>query len=182
MVLAYCIKNKIKLNKNTFIKKKISKMSKLFLIRVNSENIDLYQNHKTYNKGDSGLDLFVIKDQLINPGETILVDFGIQCQNISKRFFLDWFKLYKYNSYLLIPRSSISKTPLMMKNSIGLIDAGYTGNIKAPLYNTSSEPFYIKRGERYVQLVNSDLSSIHFKLVNSHRNTTRNTGGFGSTN
>ena len=118
----------------------------------------------------------------LKEGETILVDFGIQCQNISKRFFLDWFKLYKYNSYLLIPRSSISKTPLMMKNSIGLIDAGYTGNIKAPLYNTSSEPFYIKRGERYVQLVNSDLSSIHFKLVNSHRNTTRNTGGFGSTN
>jgi dUTP pyrophosphatase len=158
-------------------------MSKLFLIRVvDSENIDLYKNHQTYHKGDSGLDLFVIKDEIINPGETVLVDFGIQCQSMSKkRSILDWFKI-NYNSYFLMPRSSIFKTPLIMKNSIGLIDAGYTGNIKAPLYNTSTEPFHINRGERYVQLVNNDLSPINFKLVNSHRNTTRNTGGFGSTN
>jgi dUTP pyrophosphatase len=69
-----------------------------------------------------------------------------------------------------------------MKNSVGLIDKGYTGSIKAPLMNVSSEPFTIKRGERYVQLVNSDLSGVKFKLVKSLRKTSRGEGGFGSTN
>lgn len=38
----------------------------------------------------------------------------------------------QYNvGYTLMPRSSISKTPLRMSNSIGLIDQGYRGNIMA---------------------------------------------------
>jgi dUTP pyrophosphatase len=160
-------------------------MSKKFLVKVvEQENADLYESHTTYHKGDAGLDLFVTKDQVILPGETLLVDMGVQCQNRS----FDWCiwhwlfgNFYKYHSYLLMPRSSISKTPLIMKNSVGLIDAGYLGNIKAPLYNTSSEPFYIKRGQRYVQLVNGDLSPVNMELVGEHRNTTRGSGGFGST-
>jgi dUTP pyrophosphatase len=73
-----------------------------------------------------------------------------------------------------MPRSSISKTPLIMKNSVGLIDAGYLGNIKAPLYNTSSEPFYITRGQRYVQLVNGDLSPVNMEIVTEHRDLNYN--------
>jgi len=30
---------------------------------------------------------------------------------------------------LLFPRSSISKTPLMLRNSVGVIDSGYRGEI-----------------------------------------------------
>lgn len=160
-------------------------MSKTFLVKVVEEdNKDLYNNHETYHSGDAGLDLFVTKDQTILPGETLLVDLGVQCQNRSFDMCVwHWLRgnFYKYHSYLLVPRSSISKTPLIMRNSIGLIDAGYLGNIKAPLYNTSSEPFYIKRGQRYVQLVNSDLSPILMKIVTEHRNTSRGGGGFGST-
>jgi dUTP pyrophosphatase len=160
-------------------------MSKKFLVKVvDQENVDLYESHTTYHKGDAGLDLFVTKDQVILPGETVLVDMGVQCQSRS----FDWCiwhwlfgNFYKYHSYLLMPRSSISKTPLIMKNSVGLIDAGYLGNIKAPLYNTSSEPFHIKRGQRYVQLVNGNLEPISMELVSEHRDTTRGSGGFGST-
>ncbi len=158
---------------------------KTFLIQVvNPNDTELYQNHNTFHKGDSGLDLFITSDQTIQPGETALVDLGIICQNRSfNPNVLHWFTkgFFKYNSYLLVPRSSISKTPLLMRNSIGLIDSGYLGNIKAPLYNTSNEPFQIKRGQRYVQLVNPDLSPIQFSLANVRSNSTRGTGGFGST-
>ena len=109
---------------------------------------------------------------------------GIQCQNRSVSYSIkDWLcgKFYNYHSYFLIARSSISKSPLILKNSIGLIDQGYLGNIKAALYNTSSKSFHIKRGERYVQLVNSDLQSVKMQIVKEHRTTTRGTGGFGST-
>jgi dUTP pyrophosphatase len=160
-------------------------MNKKFLLKVVDESDkELYENHDTYHKGDAGLDLFVVKDQVILPGETVLVDMGIQCQSrASDPCFWHWLRgdRYKYYSYLLMPRSSISKTPLIMRNSVGLIDAGYLGNIKAPLYNTSSEPFYIKRGQRYVQLVNGDLSPVTMEIVTEHRSTSRGSGGFGST-
>ena len=161
-------------------------MVKEFLVKVVDENnVDLYKNHSSFHQGDSGLDLFTISDLVIGGGETVLVDLGIQCQNRSFNLCV-WQRFtkgfYKYNSYILMPRSSIAKTPLMIRNSIGLIDAAYTGPIKAAFYNTSNEPFEIKRGERYVQLINSDLSSIYMKMTNVIRNTTRGSGGFGSTN
>ena len=162
-------------------------MQKTFLLNLVHEKVDLelYKNHNTYHSGDAGLDLFVLDDLTISPGETALVDLGVKVQCVSKtKCVLKLLKgeKYDYHSYFLFPRSSIAKTPLIMKNSIGLIDKGYTGSIKAPLMNASSEPFTIKRGERYVQLVNSDLSGVNFKLVNSLRKTSRGEGGFGSTN
>jgi dUTP pyrophosphatase len=160
---------------------------KKFLLQLVHEKVDLelYKNHSTYHDGDAGLDLFILDDLTIASGETVLVDLGVKCQSVSSSKCL-WNlirgKKYDYHSYFLLPRSSISKTPLIMKNSIGLIDKGYTGSIKAPLMNVSCDPFTIKRGERYVQLVNSDLSGVKFKLVKSLRKTTRGDGGFGSTN
>jgi dUTP pyrophosphatase len=158
--------------------------SKSFLIKTSDTNKFYYSNHRTFHEGDSGLDLFIVEDVIIPPKKTVLVDLQIQCQNRSFNFcFWKWFTkgFYKYNSYFLMPRSSISKTPLFMQNSIGLIDSGYLGTLKAPFMNTSSEPFLLSSGERYVQLVNADLSPIKFKLVKEHRNTTRGSGGFGST-
>lgn len=161
------------------------KSNKQFLIKVVDENnTDLYKNHSTFHEGDSGLDLFTIEDVTIQPGETKLVDLGIQCQSRSFSWCMkDWLRgeFYQYHSYWLMPRSSISKTPLLMRNSMGLIDKGYLGNIKAPFYNTSSEPYTLQKGQRYVQLVNCDLSNISLKLVTSHRETSRGSGGFGST-
>lgn len=160
-------------------------MPKTFLIKVEaSENNHLYKNHQTYHDGDAGLDLFVIKDIAILPHTTKLVDLGIKCQSRSVSWNpLDWFRGqgYRYHSYFLFPRSSITKTPLILKNSIGLIDRGYLGNIKAAFYNTSNQTFVLKRGERYVQLVNGDLSPARFQVVEQLRSTTRGEGGFGST-
>lgn len=161
-------------------------MKKTFLINVvDPIHKEFYENHSTFHDGDAGLDLFILEDQVIEPGQTVLVDLGIKCQSISFSLCVwKWFKkqFHDYHSYFLMPRSSIYKTPLIMKNSVGLVDSSYVGNIKAPLYNTSSEPFTLKKGERYVQLVNCDLSNIHFNLVDSLRDTTRGEGGFGSTN
>lgn len=161
-------------------------MQRKFLIKVlDYNNEDFYSSHSTYHKGDSGLDLFVVDDMVIPAGETKMVKLGITCQ--SRKFLLcpwKWFQnrsFYKYYSYYLFPRSSISKTPLVLHNSIGLIDAGYTGEIMAAMHNFSSEDFVVKRGERYVQLVNGDLSSVKFELVDDLRDTTRGSGGFGST-
>jgi dUTP pyrophosphatase len=81
----------------------------------------------------------------------------------------------------LLPRSSISKTPLIMKNSIGVIDATYTGNLKVPLLNTSNETFTVKAGERYFQIIHPTMKPFNVNLVESLRDTNRGSGGFGST-
>lgn len=160
-------------------------MKKTFLLKLEDElDENLYSNHSTYHKGDSGLDLFVLKEQDIGPGETVLLDLGVIVQCRSKQ--TDLMKLlkgekYNYHSYLMLPRSSVAKTPLIMRNSLGLIDKGYTGSLKAAFYNTSSEVFQVKRGERYVQLVNFDLSEVNFRIVDEVRETSRGSGGFGST-
>jgi dUTP pyrophosphatase len=160
-------------------------MKILEILPVNRSVHDLYQNHGHFHQGDSGLDLFCIVDETILPGEISFVDLGIRCglKSLNPNP-IDWIKnksVWKYHSYFVMPRSSLAKTPLIMKNSIGLIDANYTGSIKIPLMNISTEPYRIHKGDRLVQLIRSDLNPIHFQLVNTIRQTTRGSGGFGST-
>lgn len=83
---------------------------------------------------------------------------------------------------LLFPRSSISKTPLRMANSVGVIDAGFTGEIKVPLYNTSDvEIRDIEQYERIAQLVIVPLADVSIEVVDELDTTERGVGGFGST-
>lgn len=149
-----------------------------FLIKpLNDEVKQMYQNHSTYHEGDSGLDLFIIQDEVIPAGQTKIVDLGICCQLRKHTDFSQ-----KYFSYNMYPRSSISKTPLRLANSVGLCDAAYTGPLKAALHNTDiNNDFTIKKGERYVQLAYPNLEEVSFVLVDELRDTTRGAGGFGST-
>lgn len=151
-----------------------------FLIKCKNEDIkQMYKNHSIFHKGDSGLDLYIPQDTIIEPGEMKLVGLGISCQLQSSKWYCPWAK--KYSSYMMFPRSSISKTPLRVANSIGLCDAGYVGELKVPLYNTSDKAFHLNKGDRYVQLVAPNLEEVSFMIVESHRNTSRGSGGFGST-
>lgn len=151
---------------------------------IDDNNIDFYKNHTEYHKGDSGLDLFMVEDVEIPAHTTLIVGLGIKCQLESfnwcpYKWFSNGFKNYK--SYFIFPRSSISKTPLRLANSIGLVDSAYTGELKIALHNTSERLYQVKRNQRLVQLVKQDLSPVTFELVNKHRETSRGEGGFGST-
>ena len=85
-------------------------------------------------------------------------------------------------SYYLYPRSSIIKTSLRLSNSIGIIDAGYRGNIIAVVDNLDHKnDVKIESGSRLFQLCSPNLSVIEFKLVDELSNTSRGNDGFGST-
>ena len=142
---------------------------KLFIKAINDNAKLMYEKHGHFHKGDAGLDLYILNDCKFIPGETKLIKLGICCQP-------------KNNvSYFLMPRSSISKTPLRLSNSIGLIDAGYRGEIMASCDNIKDFEFTIKKGERLFQLVASDCSPISYTLVENLSKTSRGDGGFGST-
>ena len=135
----------------------------------------LYNNHEHYNEGDSGLDLFCPEEIVIEPGTTRKIDLQIQCEALSD---LDGDKNV---SYYLYPRSSIIKTPLRLSNSVGIIDAGYRGNIIACVDNIKNIPFKIEKGTRLFQICGPTLEPITFRLVEELSNTQRGSGGFGST-
>lgn len=156
-------------------------MQKEFLMKFDECVKSMYAQHTTFHDGDAGIDLFMKEDLEICGGETKLVDLGVSCQLRAKKKWYMFWKKPQYFSYLMLPRSSIYKTPLMMKNSVGLIDQCYTGTLKIPLFNTSDIPYTLKKGERYVQLVAPDLGPVSLKIVDNLRDTSRGAGGFGST-
>lgn len=148
-------------------------------LKIQTENDSVYNqyiNHSTYHEGDSGLDLFFNEDITLEPKETKIISLGIRCEAfMSKGSDVNL-------SYYLYPRSSISKTPLRMANSVGIIDAGYRGLICAAVDNTSDEPYTIRGGQRLFQLCSPTLSPITFELCNTLTESSRGEGGFGSTN
>ena len=135
----------------------------------NAEVKQMYENHGYFHDGDAGLYLFVINEQTIIAGETTLIHLQIACENTENR------------PYLVMSRSSIGKTPLRLANAVGLIDAGYRGEIMAVVDNIKKEDYTVEPGQRLFQLVAMDGSPIYFELVEELSDTTRGGGGFGST-
>ena len=87
---------------------------------------------------------------------------------------------------LLYPRSSISRTHLMLANSVGVIDSGYRGEIMLKFRNVngividpkSQSP---KIGDRVGQLMIVPRPNIDFVEVDHLDDSERGAGGFGST-
>ena len=100
-----------------------------------------------------------------------------------------------YTGYFLYPRSSISKTPLRLANSLGIIDSGYRGNLMGMFdvvnidkdekreYNDAD--YYIKKYDKLVQICAPNLCPIFVEIVDTlealGEETERGEGGFGST-
>lgn len=148
---------------------------KLYIKVVNDNEVvkKYYANYKTKNEGDSGIDLITPFTEPVKWKSGVnTLDFGIQCK-ITKDD--------KPISYYLYPRSSISSTPLMLANSVGVIDAGYRGNIMAKF--RCFEEYDVLPNSRFCQLCTPTLEPIkEIILVDSLDVTTRGSGGFGSTN
>lgn len=164
-----------------------------FTLHIKTENnnlIDKYSDNIGHD-GDSGIDLYTPEDISFLPGETKLVNLNIKCQMVDNM-------TNNLVSYYLYPRSSIYKTPLILANSVGIIDSGYRGEIMAALkYLPTTEHFLemnetskldliknkyiLKAGTRIVQVCSGDLTPVNIKLTSELTETSRGSGGFGST-
>ena len=144
----------------------------LLIKLYNSKLRDLYEHHETYHEGDSGLDLFIPEDTLIKARSCKIINLQIACEGINNK---------KPTSFYLYPRSSIVKTPLRLANSVGIIDAGYRGQIMCAFDNISDLEYVVKKGTRLVQICGPYLEPITFKIKNELTSTSRGNSGFGST-
>lgn len=143
-------------------------------IKVISEDIKKYYEKVKNHSTDSGFDIYQPDDIIINPHTfSNKIKLGISTEFIENN---------KNKGYYLVPRSSISKTPLRMSNSIGIIDADYRGELIAVVDNLSDEIYIINKGDRLFQIINPTLEPFEKKeIVDELSQTIRNDGGFGST-
>lgn len=119
----------------------------------------------------AGYDFFSPINATIFPGHTLLVWTDIKV------------KLPKDECLKIYPRSSMAiKRNLILKNSVGIIDADYfenpdnDGNIGIPLWNVGDEPQSIKKGEKIAQ----GIFEKYYK-INEANETALRQSGFGST-
>jgi len=156
---------------------------------------------------NSGFDLFCLAHRIEKNDFTIAIDFGVACK---AEIVHDTGKKHPSGFYLY-PRSSISKTPLRLANSVGIIDSSYRGNIKAmvnidyflPVFKfmegyggtshdtqiqtnieLNEDGFQIQQYSRLFQLCAPTLVPIYVEFVAEREllgSTERGSGGFGST-
>ena len=82
---------------------------------------------------------------------------------------------------LLVPRSSMSKTPLRCANSVGIIDADYRGELSIAYENISCSDYTIFRGDRIAQLIIVPIAIVDVEEAQTLSETERGDGGYGST-
>jgi len=83
---------------------------------------------------------------------------------------------------LVFPRSSISKTPHSLANSVGVIDSNYTGEIKLRFRTKENrEDLEYGVGDRIGQLIILPYPKVILEEVENLEETNRGSKGFGST-
>lgn len=122
------------------------------------------------SKHSAGYDFYSPVNAIIQPNETVMIWTDIKAH------------MYYDNALLIIPRSSMGKQPVMIANTVGLIDSDYygnestDGNIGFRLLNLGTTPYEIKAGDRIGQGV-----FIKYGTVKDDDVITERKGGFGST-
>ena len=116
---------------------------------------------------DAGLDLFSPVRKVIRANDWEIIDTGVHVE---------------------IPEGYVgmitSKSGLMAKEGItsrGTIDCGYTGSIKAVLFNHSKKTYIVEKGQKITQLVIMPIITPDLEWVDSLEDTERGINGFGST-
>ena len=85
---------------------------------------------------------------------------------------------------LIYPRSSVSKTPHSLRNHVGVIDSGYRGEIIFKfgwVESSSIQTQVYDKGDRIGQIMIMPYPKIEFVETDELNETSRGTGGFGST-
>ena len=120
--------------------------------------------------GDAGLDLHACEDVALDPGVACLVSTGVAIE------------LPEATEAQVRPRSGLAlKHSVTVLNTPGTIDEGYRGEVGVVLINHGATTFHVTRGMRIAQLVVQKRWTVKVVEVDGLTDTTRGTGGFGST-
>ena len=167
---------------------------KLYVNQTNQELVDLYRSHvQQHNTAilsdpfpNSGFDLFVpIDTAFMRENANQMINHEVKCEMT----FCNRRKGHcSPSAYTMHPRSSISKTQLMLSNHTGIIDSGYRGNLIGAFRWLKTEAddiqYTVPKHTRLLQVCLPTLHPIFVVMVKDESEltgTSRGEGGFGST-
>jgi dUTPase len=172
----------------------LNKFAVLRLAVTNPDMKDIYLQHiEKHNHSvltdpfpNSGFDLFIPNQVTFDREfQSKFIDLQVKAEMIYVDVHFSNQQM-NYCAFLIHPRSSISKTPLMLANHTGIIDSGYRGSLITAFRCLQSyvESYYIvEKNTRLVQVCHPSLCPILVQLVDESEltSTVRGEGGFGST-
>ena len=122
---------------------------------------------------DSGFDLYSTEEKYIEPFGRELIPTGLH------------FDIPENYEIQVRSKSGLAiKQGLMVLNSPGTVDQGYTGELQVILFNTTKEKIKIEKGQKVAQAVVCPVLTsnwLDIKEIDSVENKDRGSNGFGST-
>lgn len=118
------------------------------------------------NPGDAGMDVFAVTKE----EKEKFIEYGTGLS----------FELPEDHVMLVFARSSITNKDLILANHVGVLDSGFRGELKMRFRKTGKDIYEI--GDRIGQIIIVPFPKIDFEETEElSMNTSRGTGGFGST-
>jgi dUTP pyrophosphatase len=142
---------------------------KVLVKYTSDEDYELKYNYLS----DSGFDLYSSEEITLPPLGRALIPTGIKF-DIPEDFEIQ----VRSKSGLAINQG------LMVLNSPGTVDQGYTGEVKVIIFNVNSTPFTITKGMKIAQAVVSRCTGgkwVNLVKIDKINSKDRNENGFGST-
>lgn len=169
-----------------YVDKEEPELLEMYKQKIESHNLEIDTNPYA----NSGFDVLLPQDTNIfhNNNASCLIDFKIKTEmkftpfknpdNTSENISYP-------SAFGIYLRSSVSNTPLMLSNHVGVIDSGYRGNIKGAFRCLDGiTHFKAEKFTRLIQICHPSFCKIRVVLVENESdlsNTSRGSGGFGST-
>ena len=161
---------------------------KLYVNKENEELINLYTQHVEKHNDtilnsthpNSGFDIFIPNENIFSmENQTEMINLEIKCEMIYR----ERKNVVNRCGFFIFPRSSMSKTPLILANHTGVIDQGYRGFLMGAFKCFGSPNYVVEKQTRLLQICHATLCPVFVKLVteDSLSVTARGDGGFGST-
>ena len=139
------------------------------LIQTHERAVLPSANNTDLLTGDSGYDLTAVESTSIPPGESAVVEVGLQLAYITPGY---WFRIE--------PRSGLGFKSSIQPH-LGVIDNGYRGDLGVKLYNFhSSKTLDVEPGDRIAQLVVYKLIQATIEFTDNVDETSRGSRGIGS--
>lgn len=148
------------------------------LVESYEKHIENHNHHiMTDPFPNSGFDVLIPRFVKFSNGiSTEMVNLNIKAEMIYNNETASPFYMY--------PRSSMSRTPLMLANHTGIIDSGYRGFLISALRSLDpGTPYQLDKNTRLLQICHPSLCPIIVEMVKESdlSVTARGEGGFGST-
>lgn len=141
----------------------------LLILEIETDAPDLVPVKNLEN--DAGYDLISDVDVALSPLERVKISTGVKIDIPSG-----------YVGYVM-SRSGLSYSKgIVVLNSPGVLDPGYTGTVYVSMINLSPVPYQILRGDRIAQLIVQKTENVKFSRVSTLRKKDGSRGerGYGS--